>query len=57
MWVWTVAKEGGVGSLVVSMANKQPGWAGLAGKPPKVRPKFEQNKGRAENKRGQDPCT
>ncbi|KAK0753386.1 hypothetical protein B0T18DRAFT_13107 [Schizothecium vesticola] len=42
VWVWTVAREGGVGSLVVPMANKQPGRAGLAWKPPKVRPKFEQ---------------
>lgn len=39
---WPVAREGGVGSLVVPMANKQARRAGLAGEPPKVRPKFEQ---------------
>lgn len=39
---WPVAREGGVGSLVVPMANNQARRAGLAGKPPKVRPKVEQ---------------
>lgn len=49
---WPVAREGGVGSLVVPMANKQARRAGLAGKPPKVRPKFEQEQRTSGKQKG-----